>query len=74
MTSTTLRALLELSADERAELALALWESLSPEAKDAELEVSPELALELDRRWNEHLQQPDAAIPWETVKKRLNDG
>jgi putative addiction module component (TIGR02574 family) len=72
MASPSLAELLQLPADERAQLALALWESLSPSEKDAELELTPELDAELDRRWQEHLDHPENAIPWETVLDRLN--
>jgi putative addiction module component (TIGR02574 family) len=71
MASPALSALLKLPADERAELAMALWESLSPALREAALQLTPELAAELDSRWQEHLEHPDAAVPWETVRERL---
>jgi putative addiction module component (TIGR02574 family) len=72
MASPSLAELLQLPADERAELALVLWESLSPSERDAELELTPEQAAELDRRWQDHLDHPENSIPWETVRHRLN--
>jgi putative addiction module component (TIGR02574 family) len=65
--------LLKLPADERAELAIALWESLSPEERAAEFELGPEECTELDRRWAEHLADPASAIPWEEVRRKLRD-
>lgn len=64
---------MKLPAGERAELAMALWESLSHAERDAELEVSAEQAAELDRRWAEHIEKPDSAIPWDEVRPKLLD-
>ena len=50
MAPDTLEQLLKLPASERAEIAMALWESLSDADLDAEFEMTPELAAELDRR------------------------
>jgi putative addiction module component (TIGR02574 family) len=74
MSPTDLAELLRLPADERAELAIALWESLTDEARDAELELGPEERAELDRRWAEHLADPSSAIPWHEVQRKLRDG
>lgn len=63
--------LLKLSAANRADLAMALWESLSDQQRDAAPELSDEQKAELDRRWAEHLRNPGSAIPWETVRRRL---
>lgn len=52
---------------------MALWESLSHAERDAELEVSAEQAAELDRRWAEHIEKPDSAIPWDEVRPKLLD-
>jgi len=71
MPSTTLSNLLRLPPQERAELAIALWESLSDGERDAELKLSPEQEAELDRRWAEHLADPSSAVPWEEVRKKL---
>jgi Putative addiction module component len=51
----SLSELLKLPAGERAEIAMALSESLS----EGELEFTPEEAAELDRRWMNHVQRPD---------------
>ncbi len=74
MPSSNLANLLKLPAGERAELAMALWESLSDQERESELELSPEQKAELDRRWAEHLANPESAIPWEDVRRKLRDG
>ena len=74
MPSSNLANLLKLPADERAELAMALWESLSDQERESELELSPEQTAELDRRWVEHLANPESAIPWEEVRRKLRSG
>jgi putative addiction module component (TIGR02574 family) len=69
--SPSLSELLELPAGERAELAMALWESLFEAEREGELELTPEEAAELDRRWMEHVQRPEFAIPWDDVRRKL---
>lgn len=64
MPSTPLSELLKLPAETRAELAMALWASLSPEEREAELALTPGEEAELDRRWAEHLRNPSTAVPW----------
>jgi putative addiction module component (TIGR02574 family) len=61
--------LLKLSAANRAELAMSLWESLTDEQRDAATGLSDEL----DRRWAEHMADPRSAIPWADVRRRLRD-
>lgn len=73
MPSTNLANLLKLPADERAELAMALWESLNDQERESELELTPDQKAELDRRWAEHLANPKSAIPWEEVHRKLRD-
>jgi putative addiction module component (TIGR02574 family) len=74
MSPTEVAELLKLPAGERAELAIALWESLRDEERDAELELGAEERAELDRRWAEHLADPQSAIPWADVRRKLRDG
>ncbi len=74
MQTTPLSELLKLKPDVRAELAMALWESLTDTERDAELELTPEQEAELDRRWSEHLEDPGSAIPWDLVHRKLQDG
>jgi putative addiction module component (TIGR02574 family) len=63
--------LLKLSAANRAELAMALWESLSDQDRDAAGELSDEQKAELDRRWAEHLANPKSAISWRDIRRKL---
>ena len=74
MQSTPLSELLKLRPDARAELAMALWESLTDKERDAGLELTPAQEAELDRRWAEHLENPDSAVPWDVVRRKLQDG
>lgn len=73
MISDVLEDLLKLPSDVRIELALALWESLTDADRDAAFVMTAELKEELDRRWAEHLADPDSAIPWEEVRKKLRN-
>ena len=73
MAKADLAGLLKLPAGERAELAIALWESLTDEERDAELELGQDDRAELDRRWAQHLAEPEAAVPWH-VRRKLRDG
>jgi putative addiction module component (TIGR02574 family) len=74
MSLTDLAELLKLPAGERAELAITLWESLTDAEREAELELGPELRVELDRRCAEHEADPRSAIPWHSVRRKLADG
>ena len=74
MLPNTLAELLKLPASERIEIAMALWESLTDAERDAELVLTPEQEAELDRRLAEHIANPDSAIPWEEVRRRLAGG
>ncbi len=71
MPASPLSAILKLPASERADLAMALWESLSAADRDAELTLAPEQEAELDRRWAEHLADPSSATPWEEIRRKL---
>jgi putative addiction module component (TIGR02574 family) len=71
MPSSPLTELLKLPAGDRAELAMALWESLSDAEREGELQLSDADRAELDRRWAEHLQNPKSAIPWADVRRKL---
>ena len=70
----SLSQLLKLPASERAELAMALWDSLSEAERERELELTPEEGHELDRRWMEHVLRPESSIPWAEVRRKLLDG
>ncbi len=74
MLSNTLATLLQLPAKDRIELAMALWDSLTDEDREAELALTPEQEAELDRRLEQHLADPGSAIPWEEVRRKLASG
>ena len=74
MLSNTLAELLKLSAGERAEIAMALWESLTDAEREAQLTLTPEQEAELDRRVAEHIANPGSAIPWDEVRRKLAGG
>jgi putative addiction module component (TIGR02574 family) len=71
MAALSLSELLNLPPDARADLAMALWESLSETERDRALPRDPALLQELDRRWAEHIAHPESAVPWEEVQRRL---
>jgi putative addiction module component (TIGR02574 family) len=64
MLSNILAALRRLPSQDRIELAMALWESLTDEEREAEFVLTPEQEAEIDRRLEEHLANPGSAIPW----------
>ena len=71
MRPRVLSHLLNLPAGQRAELAMALWESLTDAEREAELPLSPEQEAELDRRWAEHLADPTSTVRWAEVYRKL---
>ena len=73
MEPSPLSQLLKLPADERAELAMALWESLSDAERQLELALSEEQGAELDRRAAEHLAEPGSAVSWSDLEHKLVD-
>jgi len=56
-----------LSREDRLALAEALWESVAAEVERTPLSQAEQA--ELDRRLADSDANPDAAIPWETVKQ-----
>ena len=71
MQANPLSELLKLPANDRAELAIALWESLSDSERDGALELNAEQRAELDRRWAEHLQNPGSSVAWSEVRRKV---
>lgn len=71
MTTKVLDALLKMPAGERLELAMALWESLDDKKREAEFTLTSEQVAELDRRLSEHIADPDSAIPWSEVRRKI---
>jgi len=68
MNKSLLKELLELSPAERIELAEDLWNSIEPEALPL---LNAEQKQEIERRYDEHVRNPDRASKWEDVKARL---
>jgi putative addiction module component (TIGR02574 family) len=74
MLPNTLAELLKLSASDRIEIAMALWDSLAETEREAQLALTPEQEAELDRRLAEHIANPGSAIPWDEVRRKLAGG
>ena len=73
MPSSPLGELLKLPANDRAELAIALWESLTEGEREGQFQLSDEERAELDRRWAEHLENPASGVPWSEERSTLPD-
>jgi putative addiction module component (TIGR02574 family) len=71
MQSSPLAQLLKLPPGDRAELAMALWESLTEVEREGELGLTDEQRAQLDRRWTEHIENPGSAVPWSDVRRKL---
>ena len=71
MLPNTLAELLKLSASDRVEIAMALWESLSETERTEQLPLAVEQEAELDRRLAEHIANPASAISWDEVRRKL---
>ena len=71
MPSSPLAQLLKLPPGDRAELAMALWESLTETEREGEFGLTDEQRAELDRRWAEHVENPGSAVPWSEVRRKL---
>jgi putative addiction module component (TIGR02574 family) len=55
-----------LSIEERVALVHEIWDSIAAEAEGSPL--TDDQCREVDRRWANHLANPEAAIPWEQVE------
>ena len=73
MGANPLTDLLKLPADDRAEIAMALWESLNEAERDSAFDLTDGQRAELDRRWEEHLRNPASAVSWSQVRRKLLD-
>ena len=73
MSSSPLPDLLKLPAADRAELAIALWESLTDSDRGQAFELSDEQQADLDHRWAEHVANPASAVAWTVVQSKLLD-
>ena len=74
MLRDTMAKLLELPATERVDIAMALWDSLTPAEQEAEFDLTIEQRAELDRRLAQHISDPASAIPWDEVRRKLLRG
>lgn len=70
----TLEELLKLSAAERAEIAVTLWDSVAESEGADVLPLSAGMKAELDRRLAEHEANPGTAVPWDEAVRRLRSG
>ena len=68
MNKALLKELLELTPEERIELAQDLWDSIAQEEMPPLTEAQKR---ELDRRIAEHEKNPERTAPWEEVRARL---
>jgi putative addiction module component (TIGR02574 family) len=68
ITKSLLNELLELSPEERIQLAEDLWDSIGHEEMPAPTEAQ---IREAERRYADHLRHPEKASRWEDVKARL---
>jgi putative addiction module component (TIGR02574 family) len=73
MATDILDELLKLPPPARAEIAMALWESLADDERDAAIVLTDEQKAELDRRWAAYQANPDAAISLDEMKRRLQE-
>jgi putative addiction module component (TIGR02574 family) len=69
MTKVQIEELLKLSVAERIQLVEDLWDSIAADPENVPLS-EPQLK-ELRRRLAEHRANPDSAVPWEEVRRRL---
>jgi putative addiction module component (TIGR02574 family) len=69
MTKVQIEELLKLSVAERIQLVEDLWDSIAADPENVPLS-EPQLE-ELRRRLAEHRANPDSAVPWEEVRRRL---
>jgi putative addiction module component (TIGR02574 family) len=58
-----------LPLEKRLEIIEALWESVESEA--GPYPISDEFADELDRRFQEHVDDPESSIPWDQVRAEI---
>ena len=71
MNTALLEAVKSLPLPDRVELVDAVWESIAAEGYEPPLSESQ--SAELQRRLEEHRQNPASGIPWETVRAELHE-
>jgi putative addiction module component (TIGR02574 family) len=62
--------LAELSTEEKLQLIRELYTAMETEG---DLEPNPTIIAELQRRREDYLRDPNQAVPWEEVKRKLAD-
>jgi putative addiction module component (TIGR02574 family) len=67
MNKALLKELMELTPEERIQLAEDLWDSIAAD----EMPLTDVQMEEMDRRFAEHERDPSSAVPWEDVRKWL---
>lgn len=60
-----------LTVSERIQLAEDLWDSVA--AADTDIPLTPAQVEELDRRLDDLERNPDAGVPWEVARARLEE-
>ena len=68
MNKSLLKELLGLTPAERIELAGDLWDSIEPQERPP---LTMEQRQETERRYAEHVRNPETASRWDDVKARL---
>ena len=69
MPKVPIKDLLELPVEERIQLIQDLWDSVA--AEPSGVPVTEAQKKELRRRLAEHRADPNSALPWEEVRRRL---
>ncbi|MES0488572.1 MAG: addiction module protein [Leptospirales bacterium] len=64
--AVAIKELLDLNVSERIDLALKLWESIPDKSEN--IIISPQDQKELDKRYQEHLNNPEAGRSWVEIK------
>jgi putative addiction module component (TIGR02574 family) len=60
-----------LPIPERIQLVEDIWDSIAEDTRT--LPLTDEQRAELDRRWAEHEADPSSAIPWDHVRRDLQE-
>ena len=62
----------DLSVAERIQLVGEIWNSIAEDG--GEIEITEAQWEEIERRLQEFRANPDIAVPWDAVKKRIREG
>lgn len=71
MTSTLQQELSQLSAAEKLLLVEDIWDEITQESGMQHFTLPDSQKIELDRRYEEFLKNPEEGSSWEVVKSRL---